>query len=488
MSVSVLNQAFQYVDDRYLDIVEQEKTMRAKSYKRFMPYWGKAAVACFCLILILIVLPIVAIAANWFGLRDLLIPAVPSGPPAQNEEYGGNAQPIPETGMPNQFIGLSGYQDSPEAQALAEWQTFLATYDSDYAILEEIGNGPSETDDTRYGLYGVYTQDMADKLEEIIQKYGLKLHTDINVVSQEELAFRVGGEFMGEPLKRYWAYIYEDGTFQFDGDIELQGGGMVGFQFTRTVKGTFNETYLKIGDVSDYREFEYVTSGGEMVMCALSPDHALIFMDSESCFILMNVMGGSNCGMTEEDLEDIADSVDFTLLKNVQVPEMRGDSVPSDASEVFEEEKRMLSSINDDLLGCGWLLYTVPDQEDQDYKLYFFADESKDGAERLTPFEEMDFNLDQVDFIFPDARENNRSIGKFIGIYLFEPFTTKSGESAWIVVATYETDGRQYYDTRIYTPSEEGYVIDESMTEELNALYSDVEEYPVLQIIEMPHD
>lgn len=160
----------------------------------------------------------------------------------------------------------------------------------------------------------------------------------------------------------------------------------------------------------------------------------------------------------------------------------------SDTSEVFEEEKRMLSSINDDLLGCGWLLYTVPDQEDQDYKLYFFADESKDGAERLTPFEEMDFNLDQVDFVFPDARENNRSIGKFIGIYLFEPFTTKSGESAWIVVATYETDGRQYYDTRIYTPSEEGYVIDESMTEELNALYSDVEEYPVLQIMEMPHD
>ena len=151
-------------------------------------------------------------------------------------------------------------------------------------------------------------------------------------------------------------------------------------------------------------------------------------------------------------------------------------------------EKRMLSSINDDLLGCGWLLYTVPDQEDQDYKLYFFADESKDGAERLTPFEEMDFNLDQVDFVFPDARENNRSIGKFIGIYLFEPFTTKSDESAWIVVATYETDGRQYYDTRIYTPSEEGYVIDESMTEELNALYSDVEEYPVLQIMEMPHD
>lgn len=335
MNVSVLNQAFQYVDDKYLDIVEQERTSWVKPHKCLMPYWGKAAVACFCLILILVVLPIVAIAANWFGLRDLLIPEVPPGPPAQNEEHSGNVQQIPETEMSDQsderaseFIGISGYQGSPEAQALAEWQAFLAAYDTDYAILEEIGNGPTEIDDTRYGLYNVYTQDMADKLEEIIQKNGLKLHTDINVVSQEELVFRVGGDFMQDGLIRYWAYIYEDGTFQFDGDIELQDYGTVAYQFTRRVKGTLDDTMLHIGNVSDYQEFEYVTSSGERVGCALGSDKALIYMDSESCFILMNVMGGSNCGVTESVLKDIADSIDFAVLKNVQVPEMRGDSVP----------------------------------------------------------------------------------------------------------------------------------------------------------------
>ena len=36
MNASVLNQAFQYVDDRYLDIVDQEKTLVARSHKRFM--------------------------------------------------------------------------------------------------------------------------------------------------------------------------------------------------------------------------------------------------------------------------------------------------------------------------------------------------------------------------------------------------------------------------------------------------------------------
>lgn len=335
MNVSILNQAFQYVDDKYLDIVEQERTLRAKSHKHPMPYWGKVAAACFCLILILSVMSTVAIAANWFGLRDLLIPEVPSESPAQNEEHSRNVQPIPETGMPDQgderaseFIGLSGYQGSPEGRALAEWQEFLAAYDTDHAILEEIGNEPPEIDAARYGLYGVYTQDMADKLEEIIQEYGLKLHTDMNVVSQEELAFRVGGDFMQDELIRYWAYIYEDGTFQFDGDIELQDYGTVDYQFTRRVKGTFDETMLYIGDVSDYQEFEYVTSSGERVGCALGSYKALIYMDSESSFILMNILGGSNCGVTESVLEGIADSIDFVLLKNVQAPEMRGNSVP----------------------------------------------------------------------------------------------------------------------------------------------------------------
>lgn len=357
MNVFVLNQAFQYVDDKYLDIVEQERTVRAGPGNRLMPYsrrqrarrmrkhllgerrrafdWSKAVVACFCLILILAVLPIVAIAANWFGLKDLLIPKSPYDPPVQGEEHSGNVQPVPESGMPvqsdkraSELIGLSGYQGSAEAQALAEWQAFLAAYDTDHAILDELGNGPAGIDESRYGLYGVYTQDMADQLEEIVRKYGLKLHTDINVVSQEELAFRVGGDFMQDELIRYWAYIYEDGTFQFDGDMELQDHGTVACQFTRKVKGTFDESILNISDVTDYQEFEYVTSGGETVMLALGSDKALVYMDSENCFILMNVLGGSHCGVTEDVLKNMAEFIDFALLKDVRTPEMRGDSVP----------------------------------------------------------------------------------------------------------------------------------------------------------------
>lgn len=116
-----------------------------------------------------------------------------------------------------EFISLQGLQGSVEYQAAKEWQDFLHSYDTEGEILAEIGNNPTGLEDL--GLfYQVYTQEMYDKLEEIADKYDLKLHSEMNLVSQEELDYRVGGSFMGEDLSRGWAYIYENGTFQFDGE------------------------------------------------------------------------------------------------------------------------------------------------------------------------------------------------------------------------------------------------------------------------------
>ncbi len=60
-------------------------------------------------------------------------------------------------------------------------------------------------------------------------------------------------------------------------------------------------------------------------------------------------------------------------------------------------EKRMMAYGNCES-GSGRRLYTTPDQEGQDYKIYFFADKSED-YEGDRSFEEMDFNLKQADFV-----------------------------------------------------------------------------------------
>lgn len=315
-----LNEAFSYIDDKYLDLALSEMHKKKRTWLRY-----GAIAACLCLIFLF---PVGAVAGNWFGLRNLLLPDSSTEEPQKSEEQNNEVQSSEETEIEEakaDRISLAGYIDSPEMQAQMEWQAFLDGYDTDGAIISEIGNSSLDLD-SRYSLYYVYTQEMGDTLDEIVQKYHLKLHTDIDSISPQELVYRLGKDFMTENCTKYWSYIYEDGSFAFDGDMTLDNGEVISYQFKRVVKGTFDEVILNIGDAADYKECPYMTAGGEEVMLAFGADKSLIYVDFEDCFITINVLCGNENGMTEENLKQLAEAVDFTMLKEVRAPEMRGDS------------------------------------------------------------------------------------------------------------------------------------------------------------------
>lgn len=233
-------------------------------------------------------------------------------------------------------ISLAGYQNSPENQANAEWHAFLDAYD-DGGALEAIGNGPTGLeDDPDYQLlsqYNVYTREMVDTLKGITEKYGLDVHHEMNIIDHDELCRRVGGEFLSEEHGKYWAYLYDDGTFQFDGDAYVKGYGQVDYQLRRTVKGVFDEVSLNVVDVSKYKQWQYETASGETMLLALGPGKALVLGDYPDCFLVVNVLAGTNPddplwpgNLDREDLEALADGIDFTVLKDVRKPEMTGDT------------------------------------------------------------------------------------------------------------------------------------------------------------------
>ncbi len=247
-----------------------------------------------------------------------------------NDTYMGAWKAIPPTRPSNLKHFLSRITrnlsfDRLDYRTAGKRQAFLDGYDTDGAIISEIGNSSLDLD-SRYSLYYVYTQEMGDTLDEIVQKYHLKLHTDIDSISPQELVYRLGKDFMTENCTKYWSYIYEDGSFAFDGDMTLDNGEVISYQFKRVVKGTFDEVILNIGDAADYKECPYMTAGGEEVMLAFGADKSLIYVDFEDCFITINVLCGNENGMTEENLKQLAEAVDFTMLKEVRAPEMRGDS------------------------------------------------------------------------------------------------------------------------------------------------------------------
>jgi len=81
-----LIRAFEYVDDQYLDIVEQERAPRAKKHTvKWKRHIGRIA-ACIAALILALSLPVLAIAANWFGLRDWLLPSGP-GEPSSAEPF-----------------------------------------------------------------------------------------------------------------------------------------------------------------------------------------------------------------------------------------------------------------------------------------------------------------------------------------------------------------------------------------------------------------
>jgi hypothetical protein len=245
-------------------------------------------------------------ATNRFDLKDML---------------------INKTGFPSvsteKLISLQGFADSNECKAIDEWNSFRANYDKDLALLKKVGNGPTGLD-PKYDLYNVYTQEMADKLDQIVKKYGLALHSSLNTeITTEELIQKVGsGNFLGTANTNEATYLYEDGTFHIDGYANLDSGLKIDYQFNNYKKGTFNAVVLNIGNIEDYDQWSYTTICGTNVHLALSPKKSLIIADLGSSFMTINVLAGTASGFLDEqgkitssDLEELSNSFNFSLIK-----------------------------------------------------------------------------------------------------------------------------------------------------------------------------
>lgn len=364
-------EAFNEIDDKF---VVEAIEYQCRKTKRIQLKWVVVAAA------VIVGLTAVAMAANFLGIKDLLLPSKQANL-SDNEII--QTMPVGET------ISLSGYMNTPESRALAEWTAFLERYDSDGAILDSAGNHLDESM-RRYVGYLVYTQEMADELERIADKYGLKLHTEqFDLFAYPELLASCEG-YLGQN-RGAATYMYEDGSFHVDGTASIADFGIVDFQLQRCVRGTLHDVTLSIMDVADYQEWEYKTSCGTSVVLALGIGKALILADLDDSFVTVNCLAGTNSGMTAEHLEELADSFDFTKLDPVVVPDLA--DIPDDTAPVGTPASAYTTARKTYAAVLRELLYTniLPDGTqaerlgDEDMSLNRFAvlDVSGDEKEEL---------------------------------------------------------------------------------------------------------
>ena len=92
----------------------------------------------------------------------------------------------PESGQAVAYLGqesvteevltLAGIQGSRNYRAAQEWFAFKQEYDPDYSILYKLQkDGLVPEFPAEYESYNLYSQEMKDKLDEILEKYDLKL-------------------------------------------------------------------------------------------------------------------------------------------------------------------------------------------------------------------------------------------------------------------------------------------------------------------------
>ena len=198
------------------------------------------------------------------------------------------------------MISLQGYSDTNEFKASKEWYEFEDKYDQDWKIVDaydkeckKTGKDPFEE---KYPGYGIYSQEMADKVEELLKKYNLKLRgkfidghsnpedpTDTSI--RENELKEMFGDIWDDKIHGA-GYCYENGTFSLDADYEK-----VSFQIRRVIKGTFDTVYLNVGDISQYKQWTYKTKCGVEVS-----------------------IDGNALNYTKEQIEEFVDHINFNNL------------------------------------------------------------------------------------------------------------------------------------------------------------------------------
>ncbi|MDE7430715.1 MAG: sigma-70 family RNA polymerase sigma factor [Lachnospiraceae bacterium] len=264
-----------------------------------------------------------------YSLRDLHLGRETVLDLSKREELPGE---VSEKDIPKKevdVIALGGIEGSPEYSACSEWRAFLDGYDTDGVLLSEIGNGFAGLGEYEL-VYNCYTQDMADKVDEICGKYELSKLQGLTIVDDYAALCRqtnIGDFCTGTDGSVRWDFgggsLYDDGSFDMDGRVIWKGPAeskllcVTDYQFGRTMKGSFNPFTLNVGEMEEYHEWEYLSESGQTVLLANSSLKALIIAEREHSFIVVNVLGdlpSDTLEMSDEILEALADLFDFSVI------------------------------------------------------------------------------------------------------------------------------------------------------------------------------
>lgn len=208
-----------------------------------------------------------------------------------------------------------GYNSSPMADIpeymayteLVSYEQEVKTYDARLLL----------SYDDPHRLYGYGYENMADKIDEIAEKYSLRTWQKQAIVdTADELSALLGIQSFGIlEDDQCQAAVYDDGSFEARGFVLYTNDG-IEVNFIRAAKGSLSKFYLTGYTPETYTYESYVTTSGTTVDLALHEKEAMIFVELNSCYITVE-LGANGKLQTMEQLRAIADTLNFAALDSI---------------------------------------------------------------------------------------------------------------------------------------------------------------------------
>lgn len=303
---------------------------------------------------------------------------------------------LKESYITKDVISLQGMKDSPNHLAAQEWLEFEQSYPVDGQLIGD-AEAAGYVAPREYDAYSVYDQTMQDKVDEIAEKYGLKLvgmramvqknqnHIFFNALGFENLHL----EEANVDVEYLSGYFYECGNFNLEFHLTLTEEGQWPHKILANMrfngKDYLDTVFTSIANMETVEQWEYTTAGGTDILIIMGKGFARFFCDREDAFLTSGFgtdyesETGEIRYMTRADVEAVADVLDFEVVP--QKPDM--DAV-MDALEQSEMEKptKPSSNIFSSFEGC--VAYQIAKLGKKAVQMYYcLTDLNDDGEEEL---------------------------------------------------------------------------------------------------------
>lgn len=270
-------------------------------------------------------LAVTAVASGVLGLKSRLVPA---------ETPAETADPrLPER---RDHISLNGLAGSNEYLACSEWLSFCDYYEEQMAkeclaagkeagswkdSFHAFAQNQAEKDICR--IYGAWDETMFKRLNEISERYDLRLLTDITYAPSQSYLFETTGlspYIRGVEHYDYnlGSFLFEDGSFKDESTLSVNGE-QYAYTLTCIHAGVLYPFSLDIPAGAQCREWEHVSPEGITLDMALFDNEGIndlkIFCNSDDMYVTLSLRwSGGTAEEAYARAELLADCFDFAVL------------------------------------------------------------------------------------------------------------------------------------------------------------------------------